>query len=139
MLASINRFKLDLFNYNAEELKQKLSSDYSHSFHEALNELLAKNNLELREDLKLPIESLLEKVEEEALKVEVLELVLAFDPTDRFLGEIKNWIRKNVEGNVLLELKVRESIIGGAELVYKGLYKDLTISNRLEDFSFQLP
>lgn len=138
LLASLTKFKLDLFNYTSEQLEQKLYDEYDVVFVNTLKELLKNNSLSINDDNKLQIESLLDQVEKEAAEVEVLKITLAFTPTERFLAELQNWISKHVGQNVLLDLLVREEIIGGAEIVYKGLYKDMTISNKLENYEFKL-
>lgn len=137
-IMSLNRFKLDLFNYSAEEIEDILHNNYDIMFVSTLHRILQNENLQITEENKLQIESVLQKIEEAADEVEVLKLTISFSPTARFQGELQNWIAKNVAPNTLLDLTVRKEVIGGAEIVYKGNYKDMTISNKLDGYKFSL-
>lgn len=137
-LASLSRFKLDLFKYSSEELEEVLHNNYDIVFVSTFHKLLQSSNVALTEETKLQVESILENFETEMEDVEVLKITISFSPTARFQAELQNWISKNISPNTLLDLTVRNEIIGGAEIVYKGNYQDLTISNKLENYNFAL-
>lgn len=49
------------------------------------------------------------------------------------LENISKWIKTNVDPNLILEIEVDPSIIGGMVIEYKGIYKDYSLSRRLDD------
>lgn len=138
LLTSIQRFKLDLFNFKAEDLEKHIHDNYDVVFANTLREIMSRGDIGFVEEDKLRLESSLDALEKDASSIEILEITVAFNPTQRFLSELKNWISKNIKENILIDLKVNESIVAGAEIVYQGNYRDFTISNKLRNYNFKL-
>ena len=91
------------------------------------SELSVLSNL-IDEDLDL--EKLLEEFRNAFWKLEFVNLKLAYTPTRTFLSELKRWFEKNMNGPVIIDLEVDKSIIGGAVIVARDHWRDLSIAQR---------
>ncbi len=138
LLYSIDKFKLDLYTYSTAELERCLHYQYDIKFNAFIQKVLEKNNLQLADDNKVKLEKLLADVAKEVASIEILELTIAFSPTVRFLNVLRHWIVENVSKNTVIAIHVDKSVLGGAAIVYRGHYLDLTISNKLKSFDFAL-
>lgn len=79
------------------------------------------------------IKELLNELSERLKKLKVLELTLAFEPTQEEIFNIYNWVKENLGDDVILDIKLDKSILGGAIIVFEGLYKDYTVKKQLEE------
>ncbi len=138
LLYSIDKFKLDLYTYSSSELERCLHYQYDINFNALVQTLLVKNDLQLDDKNKVKIEALLDAVAKELASIEVLDLTIGFSPTVRFLNVLRHWAYENVSKNVVLDIHTDPSVLGGASIVYRGHYLDLTISNKLKSFDYNL-
>jgi|SRR3989344_4817887 len=60
-----------------------------------------------------------------------LVLYLAFPAEEAQIKEIGQWLRKNINGQLIFDVKVDPSLIGGCALVYKGVYKDFSLKGKI--------
>lgn len=138
IIYSIDKFKLDLYTYSSKELERCLHYQYDIKFNAIVQGILAKNEIDLGDEHKVKIEQLLNDLSKELASVEILDITMAFSPSLRFLNVLRNWVYENVTQNIVLDIHVDPSVLGGVSLVYRGRYLDLTISNKLKSFNFTL-
>lgn len=63
----------------------------------------------------------------------ILQLTLAFEPSEAIIGNISRWARQNLAAGILIDLSLDRSILGGAIIVYRGKFYDLTLRKKLQD------
>jgi F0F1-type ATP synthase delta subunit len=63
---------------------------------------------------------------------EQVELVIAFEPTEEHLDVFNAWVKENIGENVLLKLTFNPEILGGAIVISKGEYRDLSLKRVFE-------
>lgn len=63
----------------------------------------------------------------------ILQLTLAFEPSEAVIGNISRWARQNLAAGILLDLSLDRSVLGGAIIVYHGKFYDLTLRKKLQD------
>lgn len=62
-----------------------------------------------------------------------LTLNLAFNPPDELINELGEYYRKNFTSFQLIDLKFDLSLIAGCSIVWKGVFKDYSLKNRIEE------
>lgn len=73
----------------------------------------------------------LEKIRDRISAMPVISLTLAFEPTEQTTQVLSDWFLLNKK-QVLLDIKVDPSIIGGAIIAFQGKYKDFSIKPQFE-------
>lgn len=82
---------------------------------------------------KIKTKEILKDLKEKLQNLKVLKLTLAFDPTEKIIKEISEWIKKNLGDGIVMEIEKDRTIIGGAIVVFQGIYKDYTLAKTLEE------
>lgn len=62
----------------------------------------------------------------------ILQLTLAFEPSEVVIGNISRWARQNLADGVLLDLSLDRSVLGGAIIMYQGKFYDFTLRKKLQ-------
>jgi len=96
---------------------------------------IIKNKLSELND-KNKMEEFLYKFKENLQKLKTLKLILAFEPTEEIIKNIHAWITENLGTGIIIEIELDSAIIGGAIIIYRGLYKDFSL-RRLIDEKFK--
>lgn len=73
-----------------------------------------------------------EKIKESVSQMKVINLKLAFEPSDKNLISFSNWFRMNVKKQFLFEITVDPKIVAGVEINFNGKYLDFSIRRSLE-------
>lgn len=63
----------------------------------------------------------------------ILQLTLAFEPSEIVIGNISRWARQNLAAGILLDLSLDRSILGGALIMYHGKFYDFTLRKKLNE------
>ncbi|MBI4035410.1 F0F1 ATP synthase subunit delta [Candidatus Daviesbacteria bacterium] len=70
--------------------------------------------------------------EQEISKLQTLTIHLTFEPDESTLAQIGTYVRHHFEATIPLDIKFDPSLIAGAALVWKGVYKDYSLKARLD-------
>ena len=73
-----------------------------------------------------------EKLRTELAQVKIFQVTLAIDPGFNLVREISNWVHKNVDPDVILDIAVDSSLLGGATIIYGGKYYNNSLRNIIE-------
>lgn len=71
--------------------------------------------------------SKLQQLEDEAKKLPLVTLYLAFEPNDEAVRLIGEFLRNQFSASIIFEYKINPALIGGAALAWKGVYKDYSV------------
>ena len=69
---------------------------------------------------------------------ETVELGLAFEPSETGLERIVEELRAAIGVPVVVRVRVDPTVVGGAVITYKGIYRDLSVKRLLNDLTQQL-
>lgn len=120
----------DLYENQQERFEEKVNRLLSLSQAEAVLQLVSSSvGGPLSED---EIKQILGSLKAATLKLPIVKLTLAFEPTEAMLEEIGSWFWENTGKHILLDVAVDGSIVGGAIIEYNGVYKDFSVKTRLE-------
>ncbi len=62
----------------------------------------------------------------------VVKLTLAFLPSEEFLEKLTDWLGEQIGKMAVVDINVREEVIGGATFEYKGEYRDYSLGAKLD-------
>ncbi len=79
------------------------------------------------------IQDILNKLKQEAEKVNFLSLTIAIEPSEELLTSLSKWAEKNFDNKVIFDITVNPDIVGGAIVTYKGNYRDESLKKTLEE------
>lgn len=97
---------------------------------EKLMTLMRDNRVNLNS--RIDIKNFLEKVKEKINGMTVVSIVIAFEPKEKSLQTLSRWFISNINKQVLFDVKVDRSLIGGAAILYQGKYLDYSIKPDFE-------
>jgi len=76
-----------------------------------------------------------QELEKKTANLNPLIIYLSFEPGITQIEAIHNWFRKNISQNILFDIKIDHELIGGAALVYKGIYRDYSLKAKIQENS----
>ncbi len=79
------------------------------------------------------MKQLLEDLKQSLAKIEYFEITLAYEPSQKSLNKMITWIRENINSQAVLDIAYDASLLGGAQLAYKGKYVDLSLKKMMAD------
>lgn len=137
--------KADLINLEEKlnilsDVFGKISTNYEQTIKQNLDFITFNK---LKEDFQIlnfslnsqaNLETYLNQVEEAIKKIKILKLTVATAPTQATIDEIYYWINNTLGLDVLLDLSINSSIIGGLLIEFDGKYKDYSLKPKLDDF-----
>jgi F0F1-type ATP synthase delta subunit len=105
----------DLANFIKENVRANFAEIYT---------LLIERSTNKENDLK--------KLQETVAALESFRLTLAFSPSQGFIDRIYKMIAENAGHSFVLEFLIEPQILGGAEISFKGEYRDYTLKRFFE-------
>lgn len=76
---------------------------------------------------RLDIKNFFDKIQEKINSLQVISMVIAFEPKEETLRSLSRWFLLNTNRQVLFDIKVDKSLIGGAAILSNGKYLDFSI------------
>lgn len=113
------------------ELDVLLESIYkSPGFEETLKTQVRKDTASGIEEVvkDADIEKTLRKLKKKLEEMEFVQITIAFDPSSENISKLSDWVKNNIDKNILIDLRVRPYIVAGATISYKGKYADYTLT-----------
>jgi F0F1-type ATP synthase delta subunit len=79
------------------------------------------------------IEKLLESLIAKAREMDIMNITIAVDPSEKLINDLKTWAIKNVSENTIFNISVDPHIQGGAIITNnKGEYANYSLSSRID-------
>lgn len=79
------------------------------------------------------IKNFLESTREKLRKLRIINMTIAFEPTASLIEKIGKWVKENIGEDVVFDLSVDKSIIGGAEISFNGKYKEYILRDKFNE------
>jgi len=118
-------------------------------FKDVTTPLLKKCEQKINEDLKIIIKiweeekiiahspdeqfSFFETLKKELNHFFLVKLEIAFEPSRDFLERVKDWLKENLNQEIILEVKKNPQIVGGLIIEYQGKYLDLSLAKKIDE------
>ncbi len=111
---------LDLsYEEKGESFGSSLKSRVRFWVAEILTEELSTPGVNMQEELKI--------LKGEIESLDILTLILSFEPSQSALETLSLFVKKNLGEKIILDVLYDSSILGGAKIIYKGIYRDFSL------------
>jgi hypothetical protein len=108
-----------------QQIFQKLPKEIADILIEKLT--TAQPTPETKIVIKRQVNELLDKLR----SCKSIKLTIAFQPDDTTITLFSDWIKTNINESALLDLQFDKSIVGGAQIIAGGVYKDYSVRKNL--------
>ncbi len=105
------------------------TSKYEDVLHNSIRSWVSE--IILKESNRETMGEYIKEVETELAKLPVLSASINFEPSQTFIDSISNWLKKNVNENIVVDILLNTASLGGIQLSYKGKYIDLSLRKRI--------
>src|SRR3989338_2087488 len=78
------------------------------------------------------IQTYLEGLCKQLTILRILSLEIAYDPTEETIAVLTAWIRESLGNDIIIELSIDRSLLGGARISYEGRYKETNLAMFIE-------
>jgi F0F1-type ATP synthase delta subunit len=78
------------------------------------------------------LREMLGKVQQEIAALPVITLTIALEPTEKMIKELSDWVILNIKKQILFDIHVDKTLIGGSTINYGGKYLDCSIKPLFE-------
>ena len=92
--------------------------------------LMRNNNINA--ESRIAIKGFIDKIQEHIASLPTLSITLAFEPTERTLQGMSRWFILNTKKQMLFDVKVDPTLIGGAVIQSAGRFLDYSIKPDFE-------
>ncbi|MDP3941437.1 MAG: F0F1 ATP synthase subunit delta [bacterium] len=65
-------------------------------------------------------------------KAKVVSLTIAFPASKRIVEKIASQVKESFGSNLLVEISINQELVGGAVIIYKGNYIDLSVKRKVD-------
>ena len=124
----LEKFERTLYRVNAAGRERVLREDLPESVAHHLEALMAKPPY--AEDIGA-LRDFVGRLKRAAEAITPLRLELAYEPSENAVTQIQEWLRRNIDTQVVLDIRVDPACIGGARVIFNGRYFDGTLGELL--------
>lgn len=64
-------------------------------------------------------------------KIEIIKIIIAIEPTVGILNSIDEFFKTKLGIKVIFDIEVDKNIIGGIQIVYRGIYADFSVLGKI--------
>src|SRR5579859_4269690 len=62
-----------------------------------------------------------------------IQMTIAFQPNEETITYFSEWVKNNINKELLIDLRFDKTIVGGALIIVAGAYKDYSVRKKLSD------
>jgi F0F1-type ATP synthase delta subunit len=128
--SEIDTLMLTFFKPENASIEKALDS-ISAEFAQKIIQTFKKNNLDLNN--RDTFANFFKNLKEIIGKLEVIKLVLAFDPNSKTVEKIHNFVKENIGTGYILDIEVSQDLLGGSIVMFNGKYHDFSLKKTIED------
>ena len=118
-----------MYHINAGLFEKVLKESVRYTIAREIRKLLNNNPTPSKEEVKGILTEILGILQ----KLPVLQFILAYEPTEMNIISFSRMARDQIDNGVLLSISYDRSLIGGAVIIYKGKYFDLSLRQKLKE------
>ena len=63
-----------------------------------------------------------------------IQITTAFAPDYKFILKLKDWVNTNIKKDILVDFEFDPMLLGGAQVIYNGRYKDYSLAKSLDTY-----
>lgn len=77
------------------------------------------------------------KLEEALRSLPEMKLEIAFLPSDDFLNRISQWLKKETDQKIILDITLNPKLGAGVIIEYRGFFRDFSLARRIDQLISQ--
>lgn len=117
--------KANAFKPSAPALEELVLKELSTSYGEDLLLIIKQNK-------PVDVQKFINEFIEVLKNLPVLNLTIAFEPRSKSIDHFHAFITQNISKNILMNIEIDPSIVGGAQITFNGKYIDFSLKKLLE-------
>jgi F0F1-type ATP synthase delta subunit len=131
VLASLNAFADTFFSAKSAADQQKIFNELPKAVADIL--IAAFATQPITPENQITIKRQIDELSDKLRACKSLQLTIAFQPTEETITFFSDWVKKNVKQDLLIDLQFDKSIVGGAQIIVGGIFKDYSVRRGLAD------
>jgi tRNA/tmRNA/rRNA uracil-C5-methylase (TrmA/RlmC/RlmD family) len=117
---------------NSINIQKQLSESFPRDIYQQILRICEEQKVDFEDPQT--VEKVLNDIKDQVSKVEKIHVVLADKFTDDFIIRLSSWVDTNLPEKYLLDIKVDEGIIGGAQISINDKYYDYSLKKIVERY-----
>lgn len=86
---------------------------------------------------QISIKRQIDEVSDKLRTCKSIQITIAFQPDEEVISLFSDWVKRNVSNELLLDIQLNKTIVGGAQIISAGKFKDYSVHKRLAN-KFQI-
>lgn len=119
-----------LFRPESEDFEKILKTRLPKHIAEAMRDILSQSPLK---ENPAAMKDFFQNLKDTIDILPFLKLSLSFSPSEEMIQRLHEWVEKNLGIGILLDISYDTLILGGAQIIFQGKYKELTLSQMITD------
>lgn len=127
LLTKLDAFGTTLYSTQTKSIENYFShlpKPITDALHETFDNLLSTSN-------NTEAHHLISQLQDKMHALRILQLTIAFDPDDTTLTVFSSWAKNNIGNDVVLDIQINKTLVGGAIIVLDGQYRDYSVHKKL--------
>ena len=113
-------------------LYESAGEGFESSFKSQIRNWVAKAMESDWQDLGVDKKDYLLKLKDKLNSLEVVDLVLAYEPNNLSLDKFKIYMIQNISEDIIFNITFDPNLLGGVQIVYKGEFRDFSLKRVFE-------
>jgi F0F1-type ATP synthase delta subunit len=130
LVCEIDSLMLSFFKSKKALIKKALDS-INTELASKIMEIFTKNKLDINN--RDTVAGFFKTLKELTKKLKVIKLILAFDPANKTIENIHNFVKETVGIGYVFDIEVSQEVLAGAIVMFNGKYGDFTLKKSIED------
>lgn len=130
VIEKIDELKGSLYNKRID-LDKKMSELFSFEMKDKIKSYSWQEQINLNDPESFG--KFLTTLREHIKNMPVVTIHIAFEPNDGIVKEVSEWFVEGFGKNILIDLQLDRSLIGGAKIIFNASEKDFSLRKRLEE------
>lgn len=113
-----------------ESFEKKVEAVFADKYGQVFLNILGEENISLKDPIA--VLEFIDGFRKGLKQLPIVRLKLAFLPTKNTLALVSEWFSGNLGGKAILDVEVDPKILGGVVILTGGLYKDYSLSAKID-------
>ena len=134
----VTRDDLNLINSKLDLLEAGIYETKGNTFDFVLQNSIPENfsNLISKAIISEDREEVLKKIKLNLAQIKFVEITLAIVPSQKLIEKISNYLNQSINQKIALDIKIDQSIIAGAVVIFEGKYHDGSVRSKLNKINY---
>lgn len=129
VIVCLDEFMNDFFAPKENATSQAIFDNLPNGLAQILKEDLLKETV-THENQPI-INKRIDALKDQLRAMKTIQITIAFQPDEAAINLFSEWVKKNIGSGRLIDLQFDKTIVGGAQIIADGQYKDFTVRKQL--------